>query len=354
MRHVYIVPMLPVKMRYSAWWNTFFLHKLRDVFKGQRAVTMAMACGRPYENFDNSTQFFNAQLDWELDWLHWLHNLDLQPTDVVLVLDCATPGLIGSYLHTRKPCPFLGICHGTSFNRHDIFPDTRNLFDLSILSAYDRVLVASEYHRAKLLNIQLGIHDLHRDQVINMGALPDMPEELIYDVAKPPFCQRDHVCIVDRNTPQKRDMKALHILANKLLNEPVHDAKGQAYSFGVADIHGTTHSWNEYLTRLAQFKFMVVTAQEETYGYQVHDAMSVGTIPIVPNDCAYPESVPQNFTYTRFTLDNSEQNALRIYARIRQLMLGEAMFGGPIVPNNRQQIDDFFPRLGRLIEEVSQ
>ena len=343
MKQLVIIPMLPVRMRYSLWWNEVFPARMRELMRGVMHVATPYALGSAYDSFNDTPSFCQKQVDWELDWLCYLHNMQLRPSDVVLVLDCTTPGLIGSYITTHKPCQFMGFCHGTSFNRLDIFSRTRNTFDIAALRAYDRVLVASEYHRQKLLT-QLHQHKEFSDhRLINMKALPSMVREGKAELpVLPPFCERKDICVVDRQSPQKRNMGLL-LRVNK---------KVRQLDMTVQDMHGTTGSWQEYLAMLARYKFMLVTAQEETYGYQVHDAMSVGTIPIVPNDLAYPESVPNQYCYIRESCDaDNEETADSIVNRILSLTTNEVhdRFTGPIVPTNQPFINTFF---ARLVQEV--
>ena len=56
-------------------------------------------------------------------------------------------------------------------------------------------------------------------------------------------------------------------------------------------------SWEDYYRVLAYSKILLITAQEETFGYQVIDAVLNGCIPIAPNKFSYPELIPRNYLY---------------------------------------------------------
>ena len=343
MKQLVIIPMLPIRMRYSVWWNAVFPMRMQELMRGVMHVVTPSFMGEAYESFNDTPSFCQKQVDWELDWLCYIHNLNLRPSDVVLVLDCTTPGLIGSYITTHKPCQFMGFCHGTSFNRMDIFARTRNTFDIAALRAYDRVLVASEYHRQKLLTQLHQYKEFADHRIINTHALPSMIRERGIEIPSlPSFTERRDICVVDRHSAQKRNMGLLLRVNNKL----------RAMNLSVQDRHGTCATWNEYLTMLSTYKFLLVTAQEETYGYQVHDAMSVGTIPIVPNDLAYPESVPQQFCYNRTSCDvDNDETSDAIVRRITALMDDKAVCADtyPIIPTNQPYINTFF---ANLVQEV--
>jgi len=343
MNKLVIIPMLPIRMRYSAWWNTVFPSRLRELLCGTMDVTTPTLLGSTYESFDNTPSFCQKQVDWEIDWLCYLHNLHLKPSDVVLVLDCTTPGLIGSYITTHKPCHFMGICHGTSFNRLDIFSVTRNTFDAAILREYDKVLVASEYHKLKLATSLRRQQVFSAHRIVNMRALPGMVNECNIKLpVLPSFTDRQNICVVDRPSAQKRNLGLLLRVAKKL----------KPLNISILDIHGGCGAWDEYLAAVANFKFMLVTAQEETYGYQVHDAMSVGTIPIVPSDLAYPEYVPSEYCYLRVTRsiddDVTAENIVKVITTEMEKRK-ENTDTYPIVPLNQPYINTFF---ASLVQEV--
>lgn len=347
MKNIIIIPMLPIAMRYSDWWNRRFQDELQKLMapRGFNVVCPFVPL-KGYSEFSSSEQFMAHQLDFEMDWLNYLHHQVLNKDDIVLVLDCATPGLIGSYLHTRKPCKFVGFCHGTSFNALDIFPMSRRPFDAAVLSAFDKVLVASQYHKGKLLDMcdtEIVVH--------NMGGLPDIQlnPAFLNNICKP-FSQREAaIAIVDRPTAQKRDMSLLMKVADHLLKHPINGV-----TYHVDDIHGKATSWEEYFKLLASYRFILVTAQEETYGYQVHDAMQVGTFPIAPlNMLSYYESIPPECQYV---VDGTEKHTHRnIVSTITSVVkdVTNHRFTHPVKAENEEAVMKFFPNLAKVLEEVS-
>jgi len=65
------------------------------------------------------------------------------------------------------------------------------------------------------------------------------------------------------------------------------------------DVHRITYAdtWESYYLQLSSFKVMLITSKEETFGYQVVDALMAGLVVIAPNDFSYPELLPKEYLY---------------------------------------------------------
>ena len=282
---IVICPALPIKMRYTEWWPKLFTEKITEVAGGSYDVICA-----PYGlgnicdgKFESNDTFFKRLCEWDWMIIKFLLALNLRNEDIVLLLDCTTSGLLSAMFQTYKPCKVVGFCHGTSFNTLDIFPPTRQSFDGSCLEALDLVLVASRYHLGKLSDTPYSC------DLSNMMALPDNPHLDNIGVVKPMMERPNRVCIVDRDCEQKRNKKVI--------------AEVQK-TFQVEDIHGKYDTWEDYYRALSNdFRFMLVTTNEETYGYQVHDALRCGCIPIVPHKFSFPETVPAQYMYDHFFME---------------------------------------------------
>lgn len=311
---IWIAPIMPIKCRYSEWWNRLFRDELKkrlnvcpmtsDIYDVQ---LLANPLGmNVYLSFNNTTDFFIAQTTFEVDHsLTYLSEKILQVSnhDTILVLDAVTPGLVASYLQTYKPCKVVGICHATGLNNRDIFDKHRNrvAFDMANLRIFDELVVASDYHRQKLVS---GLIDEEEDNcedsyawVKSLGALPDNPILSQLDVLRKGVnIQHKGGCVVDRRGSQKRNDEVLAFL--KQFGKPV------------TDIHGACDNFRDFYETLVKFRYMVVTAQEETYGYQVQEAMRLGVIPLCPNRLCYPQFVPARYLY------EDKYHLLRLVAEI--------------------------------------
>lgn len=300
-RTIWIVPILPISMRYSYWWNKLFVEQLKKTL-GTVApdvdVSLIDGHGTKCRTFSSAYSFMNAQLFHDVGQIEEIVKLSqdwIRKDDIILVLDAATSGIIASSFHTYKPCKVVGICHATALNLHDIFESNpfKVDYDLANLRIYDKLFVASNYHRTRLVSamcdaeFRTAHHDYDRypsnyENIISLGALPDNP---MLDNVVVPIGEnlRSRIAIVDRDCTQKRDTETIRFLSEK--------------GFAVDDIFGKHMSYEQFYTTLATYRFLVVTAKEETYGYQVQEAMRLGVTPLCPNALCYPEFVPSEFLY---------------------------------------------------------
>jgi hypothetical protein len=45
-------------------------------------------------------------------------------------------------------------------------------------------------------------------------------------------------------------------------------------------------------------KILLITAKEETFGYQIVDAVLNNCVPLAPRRCSYPELLPDEYLYS--------------------------------------------------------
>jgi hypothetical protein len=70
------------------------------------------------------------------------------------------------------------------------------------------------------------------------------------------------------------------------------------------------NTWEEYYKFVSSGKILLMTSREETYGYQVVDAILNNTIPIAPNAFSYPELLSSVCLYDNV---NELQNLIYYY-----------------------------------------
>lgn len=297
--NIIIVPQLKIAMRYTEWWPEDFKNGISDKFRYHRsgkAFTVTLLNGlnkRASQKPEKFASLFDMQSNMvkhELLLVHELQRFLLQPSDIVICLDACTPGIVAGYLrnlHRSKRPLLLGFCHGSSFNTGDMYDESRHDFDLTCLSTFDVIFVATEYHKRKLRNAYETTYE-HRatPQIISLGALPDMPfykdksvmrttvGETLLGTSVEPVRK---VAIIDRYGQKRND---------KLIADVIQLGKGKYEFF---DIYGQSESWAKYFSALACYLFVLVTTQEETYGYQIRDALHAGVIPICPQRFSFPE-----------------------------------------------------------------
>jgi hypothetical protein len=79
-----------------------------------------------------------------------------------------------------------------------------------------------------------------------------------------------------------------------------HNAKLERFvekAFGLTIHKYNPTSWKDYYTFLGRARILLITSKEETFGYQVIDAILNQCTPIAPNAFSYPELLPKNYLY---------------------------------------------------------
>lgn len=281
MSRLILVPQYPTKLRYQEWWRTQLPIEFSKYF--DEVITLGEELDiRAERAKEGDFSPINDSIVYETFQIRMYLALDLRPDDVLLLCDISYPGFFVNVLHHKRPKKCFAICHGTSKNNYDYFFKTRHSkFPMESASAklFDAVFVASEYHKKKLkwwtnLIVQpFPFPPFMLDGVLNKG-------------------HRHHNIIsVSRKTIQK---------VTTTLEKAVKREHGEIYREDCRD-------WVDYMTLLQNSKILLITAKEETYGYQVIDAVLNGCVPLAPNKYSYPELLPSFLLY-----DNVEELLLMI------------------------------------------
>ena len=279
MSRLILVPQYPTPMRYQQWWAKVFPEQFSKYF--DKVITLGVpdpsvfsalpeSSGMPGSVFapmENAMEFEARQIAQYAD-------LVLKPDDVLLLCDLSYPGLFANALFHKRPKKCFAICHATSKNRYDYFLHERGLkwpIETKQAALFDTVFVASHYHRLKLG---------WRNTAVAPFPNPPFPSELPLLL----FPMKTRAMInVSRPGLQKRNMKFEKEVCQYLglkVETP----------FAMA-------SWSAYYQYLAESKVLLITAKEETYGYQIVDAVRNGCIPVAPRAFSYPELLPNEYLY---------------------------------------------------------
>lgn len=268
-----VVPQYPSPLRYQEWWP----HRMREyghyfeetVFLEPTVLGASVRLGE----FSPT----HTAIDYEMAQIRMYLDLEFSNDDVLLLCDLSFPGLFASVLYHHRPRHCFAVCHGTSRNRYDYFARDRHSkwgSESAVRRLFDAVFVATEYHRAKLgwSNCRVVRFLLPRIEQLGDVVPGSVGLHKIVSVARP--------CRQKVNHKLERDVTAA-------LGIPIAR---------FCDSGGRT--WGDYYSFLAGAEFLLITSCEETYGYQVVDALSVGTTPIAPLAASYPELLPGNCLYT--------------------------------------------------------
>jgi hypothetical protein len=267
MSRIIFVPQYPTPMRYQEWWFT----KLPDEFEkaGFEVVTLGKysVTGTEQANLSMFSPIKTA-IQFETCQIKQYMELDLRDDDILFLSDLSFPGLFGNVLFHKRPKKCFAFCHATSLNYLDYFEKDRVYkypIEESHSNMMDAVFVGSCYHKEKL----------GWDNTV-VTYLPYPPfksakEKKEYDIVS-----------ASRPTPQK---------VNIGLESRIEEI------FRTTIIRKFFDTWNEYYTHLAKAKILLITAQEDTFGYQIIDAVLNDCIPLAPYAFAYKEILPRIYLY---------------------------------------------------------
>ena len=103
-------------------------------------------------------------------------------------------------------------------------------------------------------------------------------------------------------------------------------------------IRKDTRSAKEYYKFLGQSEVLLITSHEDTFGYQIVDAINNNCIPIARNDLSYPELLAREYLY-----DSKEE----LFD-----LLDRALWGSLPIPKLKckKQMNDFYKT---IIEEMN-
>jgi len=272
MERLIFIPQYPTSMRYQEWWLPMFQEKFKTHFKSiltlGKLPSNNLALGQEFAPFTQSIQFEQSQIDEYL-------SLEIRKDDILLLNDLSYPGLFAQMLFHKRPNRCFAICHATSKNRYDYFSKDRNSkysIEKSVGKLFKKVFVASNYHAQKL--------NWNNLVIAPFPFQPFQSPEIIVPIEK----RIRNIVSISRSGIQKR---------NHILESTVENFIGQSI-----DTPKNRNTWDSYNAFLQSSKVVLITSKEETYGYQVIDAVRNGCIPIAPATCSYPELLSKDYLFT--------------------------------------------------------
>jgi hypothetical protein len=268
MSRIIFVPQYPTQNRYQEWW----LRKFSEEFIKAGFNVHVLGATKAYEmkmTRGNLSMFspIHASIEFECAQIDEYMNMDIQDDDILFVADISFPGFFCNALFHKRTDKMFAFCHATSLNYKDYFEKVRNVkypVETSHAAMFDKVFVGSKYHQDKL--------GWHNTVVTYLPFPPFLPQKNI---------KKYEIISASRPTPQKVDLqleKEVEATFSKIVRKD-------------------TRSWTEYFKFLSESTVLLITSHEDTFGYQIVDAIMNGCIPIAPNRCAYPELLPKEYLY---------------------------------------------------------
>ena len=271
MQRIIFVPQYPTKLRYQEWWYTelpkqFKKHGFDVYVLGEDYVTESKLTTGSCDMFSPISQ----AIEFETYQINEYMNMELRKDDILFWSDLSFPGLFGHVLMHKRPSKMYAFCHATSLNNLDYFESVRACkfpIETSLAYMFDKVFIGSKYHQEKLgwTNTMVTYLPFQpRDAVI--GGV-----EKIFDIMS-----------ASRKSPQKVD----------IVLEELVEAHFSKISRPISQ------SWLNYFWNLNRAKILLITAYEDTFGYQIADAVTNHCIPIARRSLAYPELLPDRYLYS--------------------------------------------------------
>lgn len=312
---IIFVPQYPTPNRYQEWW----IWKFREEF--EKAGFDVKTLGGGYVNMmkqhrGDPANFspINSAIDLETQQIKEYCNIIFQPDDILFVADISFPGIFCSVLYHHPAPNMFAFCHATSLNKLDYFEKVRHSkFPVESAHAgmFDKIFVGSRYHQDKLG---------WENTVVTYLPFPPLPS---YKNIK-----RYDIVSASRPSPQKVDS----------------DLEREVEAEFSKVIRRDTRTWEEYFKFLSQSTVLLISSHEDTFGYQIVDAIMNGCIPIAPNRCSYPELLQREYLYNdREELFKMIDDVLWGFLNIPKLKCEKEMnnFYNKIIKEMTEEVEDY-------------
>jgi len=269
MGRLILVKQYPTKLRYQEFFSNLFSNYFRQFYDEVKEIGFAIGFANTYL-LSNEKGLFSPTKEsilFEQKQISEFLGLPLKEDDVLFLLDLSFPGFFSNVLYHKPIKNAFAFCHGTSLNAFDYFSRDRNskwLVETGHSKLFKKVFVATEYHKKKL-----GWKN------IEVVGLPDTP----YNGFR--FEKKYDIISVARPSRQK---------INKRIEDEIER------EFGKIE-RANCHSWGQYYKFLSEGKVLLSSAKEETFGYQILEAIKNNTIPVAPDRFSYPELLPKKYLY---------------------------------------------------------
>jgi len=269
MSRIIFVPQYPTPNRYQEWWFSKLPYEFEKA--GFEVLTLGMEYAEMMSCRRGDIAHFapvRMAIEFETEQVREYSALKMNENDILFLADISFPGIFCSALYHYQPPRMFAFCHATSINILDYFEGLSwSKFPVERANSllFEKVFVGSQYHKDKL-----------QWSNTEVTYLPFPPfktfknETKIYDIVS-----------ASRPTKQKVDSELENLVEGK---------------FGKI-VRKDTYSWEEYYQFLGQSKVLLISAHEDTFGYQIVDAILNGCIPIARNSLAYPELLAREYLY---------------------------------------------------------
>jgi hypothetical protein len=277
---IHILPQCPFKNRYTEDWIDVWEREMSNL-----NIDYKIIGGKtPIESIGLFSNF-KVAMNYELDQYKQL--LKEKDIEEILFLDIDFPGFNPSLVHLLKHInPDLkayGYVHAGSWCNKDIFYNEKGKkeLELSTFKLFDKLFVATEYHRNKICNF-------FERNFVNM------------EVVGLPFYRQDVLNKVDR--VKGWDEKKYIFFSGRKEQSDMENWRDtlkfiEKWSDFEVKTYDDIRTRKEYFDMLNNSKISISFKIEETFGLSQLEAYSLKCVPLSPNHYSYKEIFPKKYLY---------------------------------------------------------
>jgi len=297
---LYIVPQLPVRMRYQEYWGVLLKTKFKEYFDDVVLLGEDMfsdnlkTLENPYALVADEGLFTNirASIKFELKLLLELMNI-IKQNDIIFFTDIDFPGfstVFSQLIRYVSDVKIYGYLHAGSYCRGDIFSSdkAKRKIEEALFYAFDKIFVATNYHKQLLFE---NFGEMVEDKVVVVGFPLFIPKK--YKKYRLPFFEREYDVIFTSRS--SKGLKIYESLASEMKDVhfiSTYRCKNVRYM--------PVTSWNSYFKLLGNSKIILSLSNEETFGIGIMEGVVMGCIPVVPNCCSYVELYPEENRFNSY------------------------------------------------------
>jgi len=291
---IHIVPIEPMLERYSAQWldwiatyliqNPIIQTRIYEPYDYLHTQTTSTITHGQFLDVYETNSYKMTQLQWLIEALK---SGQIANGDTILLLDGWFPG-IETIAYIRDcmglDIKIVALFHAGTYDPHDYLTQKRVGYwgqdiENGWFKIYDKVLVATHYHRQLLCNSRCV--EPHKVQVVFFP---------MFHTWNPIEVERHPKLVVfpHRHVPEKQ-----YDLFDKLANN-----NDPNLGFIYQATHGPNFTNKEHYYRtLNSATYSISMALQETWGIAMIESVLAGCIPIVPDRLSYSELYPTLFKY---------------------------------------------------------
>lgn len=271
---VWVVPIEPLEMRYSAQWRRWFAEEWPQArFIDGTTLTDRIEVGSFLDVY--GTNYYKASQVMAIADL--LRNNEIQNGDTLFFLDLWFPLEQVFYMLDGGDTAVAvsGILHAGSYDPHDFLARKgmapwAQYMEQGWLARVNQIFVFSEFHRDMVCAAYSGVPGLRTR--IEVAPFPYKVAEL----DKYRSSTKDYQVVFPHRMDPEKSPEIVSFLRRR----------------GISVITTAGRSKEDYYRILGRSEFAVSWAEQETYGIAMMEASYLGAMPVVPNRLSYRDLYP--------------------------------------------------------------